>query len=392
MMNTLTVKFEENKFLNEREFSERVLSLKSMPLSAHIALTGRCDSCCRICPSIRPDRKVKPADLDNMIIEKLKISVFPFLLSCTLGGNNLGEIMVSDDFGSIIDEMDKYPQIKTSIGTSGTLLSKYASKIAQFIKHISISIDGATARTYERIRGFKFDQLMSGIKILMQEIKKNGSVCQVAFGFTALYENIHELPDLIRLAHSLGVHEVYVMLYRPNFEHERYQCLIYHQKYTNDIFDISSKIAKELGLELKQPRFPCPEETGIKEKVVKNNQNNAAICQVPWRRFSLDEQGLVSPCCSNPTVMGNLKRQSFEEIWNGKRYRRFRKKIVQNPDIYCLNCFQKDSRDIETNLLKVIGSSMPLATLVTSDIFKTVSSYKFLRPILPIVRKLSSRC
>lgn len=53
--------------------------------------------------------------------------------------------------------------------------------------------------------------------------------------------------------------------------------------------------------------------------------------------------GLVVPCCFDKDAthqLGDLKKQSFKEIWQNKQYHQFRQQLLQgrsNIDI-CANC------------------------------------------------------
>lgn len=51
-----------------------------------------------------------------------------------------------------------------------------------------------------------------------------------------------------------------------------------------------------------------------------------AACPYPWTMAVLRPDGAVVPCCHwiDPTVMGKLPEQSFEEVWNGPEYRQLR--------------------------------------------------------------------
>lgn len=52
-------------------------------------------------------------------------------------------------------------------------------------------------------------------------------------------------------------------------------------------------------------------------------------CGNPWTHVRIDVEGKIYPCCYNHTEMGDLTKQSFEEIWNGDLYTNIRKSIVK---------------------------------------------------------------
>ena len=48
-------------------------------------------------------------------------------------------------------------------------------------------------------------------------------------------------------------------------------------------------------------------------------------CPVPWNDVDIMATGEVAPChVFYDLVTGNLHEQSFEEIWNGEKYGKFR--------------------------------------------------------------------
>lgn len=61
-----------------------------------------------------------------------------------------------------------------------------------------------------------------------------------------------------------------------------------------------------------------------------NNKSHYAkqYCEYPWTSLTVMADGNVVPCTqisNNEIVLGNIKDNSLEEIWNGKKYEEFRK-------------------------------------------------------------------
>lgn len=61
------------------------------------------------------------------------------------------------------------------------------------------------------------------------------------------------------------------------------------------------------------------------------NPNDAppSQCGNPWTHVRVDVEGKVHPCCFIDDVMGDLRSENFEEIWNGPKYIALRKSIVE---------------------------------------------------------------
>lgn len=60
---------------------------------------------------------------------------------------------------------------------------------------------------------------------------------------------------------------------------------------------------------------------GAKEK----HPSGAPVCYFPWFRVHIRENGDVTPCCANNILMGNVAKDSFDEIWNGATTRDLRR-------------------------------------------------------------------
>ena len=60
------------------------------------------------------------------------------------------------------------------------------------------------------------------------------------------------------------------------------------------------------------------------------NQSHFAkqYCEYPWTSLSVMADGSVVPCTQDydvEMVLGNVREQTLEEIWNGEKYREFRR-------------------------------------------------------------------
>lgn len=65
------------------------------------------------------------------------------------------------------------------------------------------------------------------------------------------------------------------------------------------------------------------------DKNLKNHSHYAKqYCEYPWTSLTVMADGNVVPCTqisNNEIVLGNIKENTLEEIWNGKKYEEFRK-------------------------------------------------------------------
>lgn len=52
------------------------------------------------------------------------------------------------------------------------------------------------------------------------------------------------------------------------------------------------------------------------------------LCGNAWNHVHIKSDGLVYPCCFSDEVMGDLRRESFEKIWNGPKYQDLRESLT----------------------------------------------------------------
>jgi len=92
--------------------------------------------------------------------------------------------------------------------------------------------------------------------------------------------------------------------------------------------------------------LPKEKSTSRYQKIVNETNFNGPIsndCQRIYNSFIINSVGDVLPCASdsyNKYILGNISKQTIKEIWNGKRFRNFRKKVLtdqKNIDI-CQKC------------------------------------------------------
>lgn len=97
----------------------------------------------------------------------------------------------------------------------------------------------------------------------------------------------------------------------------KYFFLLAAQKAARKVFTLD----RVPGIGLVMERAPIPH-------VIPNDAPPPA-CGNPWTHVHVKEDGLVYPCCFSDEVMGDLRKQSFEEIWNGEKYQDLRRSLSE---------------------------------------------------------------
>jgi molybdenum cofactor biosynthesis enzyme MoaA len=119
-----------------------------------------------------------------------------------------GEPTLNPNLGIIYGRFKEFfPDAKISLISNATIPIR--GQIREAFAHadfIGLSMDGATAETYESIRkGAVYKNVVRNVRDIA-EMKKQGVNCEnLQLLFVAMDQNIHELPGMVRLAHSLGI-------------------------------------------------------------------------------------------------------------------------------------------------------------------------------------------
>ena len=301
--------------------SKRRSSFSTSPRSIQIECTTRCNLRCTFCE--RTYWTEKPADLKFDDVQKM-VSHLPKLKRVDLTG--IGESLINPYFFKIVEFL-KSRGIYVTLNDNFTLLSeKAARRIVELeVDQIFLSLDGATKETFEHIRvGADFDKVIFNTRQLMQikrkmatkkpEVKINTVVCST---------NYQEVPALVNLAHDMGIGMV------------QFVNVITFQNTENlNIKHINHKLQLKISQALNRAR-----QLGVVVKVELFDKLPVQQCDFPWKRNFVTYDGYVHPCCfttqsgdrlaHNRLSFGNLVEHSFEEIWQGKMYSKFRKKMQQ---------------------------------------------------------------
>ena len=80
--------------------------------------------------------------------------------------------------------------------------------------------------------------------------------------------------------------------------------------------------------------------------MTKKLSNTKYFCMSPWTHLHFLPNGDVIPCCLSPVseVVGNIKKQPLEEIWNSEKIKNMRINMLnEKPCSECKRCYDKES-------------------------------------------------
>jgi radical SAM protein with 4Fe4S-binding SPASM domain len=275
------------------------------------------------------------------------VDALPALSTVTLQG--LGEPLLAPD----LFEMVAYATARgcrVGFNTNATLLTRRRAErlVDAGLAWLHVSLDGATAATYEAIRdGARFETVVANLRGLVEVRRARGvEHPDVAVVFVAMRRNVAELPALVRLVADCGVRRVRVQnlshsfsdtdpagSYREIRDFAASEALWKDPRRAADVFAAAREDAERVGVDLRLPRLEdaSPPAAG------------APGCDWPWSSAYVTHTGRVQPCCmlmgGDRAVLGDLAERSFADIWHGDAYRDFRSALLsRRPPEVCRGC------------------------------------------------------
>ncbi|MEZ5041349.1 MAG: SPASM domain-containing protein [Saprospiraceae bacterium] len=288
------------------------------PFTISIEPTTACNLGCPECPSglknfSRPTGNLRPAFFRHTIDElsrELLYLIFYFQ----------GEPYINPAFL----EMVRYAHQKgiyTITSTNGHFLNEENARetILSGLDRLIISVDGTTQDVYENYRRKgKLDVVLQGARNVVKWKKQlNSKTPHLIFQFLVVKPNQHQIPDIYKLAKAIGIDEVKLKTAQ-----------VYNYELGNPLIPTIDRFARYRQRE--DGRY-----------VIKNQLLNH--CWKLWHACVITWDGIVVPCCFDKDAkhrLGDLKKQSFADIWQSPTYQAFRKKIFQgrNQIDICTNC------------------------------------------------------
>lgn len=235
-----------------------------------------------------------------------------------------------------------------ALATNGTLIdADVARKIRDSgVRRVSISLDGADAPTHDIFRGKgAFDRTIEGTRYLTEA----GVPFQI--NTTVANHNAHQMPATLDLAHRIGAQAMHLFLLVPvgcgmeiaedqQISPEKYEEILnwmYDAEMTQDI-ELKATCAphyfrivrqrqaqeRRLGIVRQRPGSLHRQANAGKSDHGGNGGHpggrhpmNAATkgCLAGTGVCFVSHRGEVFPCGYLPVEAGNIRRQSFREIW-----------------------------------------------------------------------------
>jgi pyrroloquinoline quinone biosynthesis protein E len=307
-----------------------------LPFSIDIEPTIRCNLKCPSCQS--PMIKREKMDLSFSLFKEI-LDQIPTLLEIKITG--MGEPLLNNDFFKMVDYAQR-KNISVFSFSNGKIIDKEVATqiIESGLREITISIDGATPKTHNRIRvGSNLEQVLEAVKLLVFS-RGRSRYPIISIWFVGRKSNIHELPDLLDICKKLKVDYLTFQHDLTFWGKEKWRRLM-----KEDALDRNIKFGEQIIKEaIKKAHY-----LGLKFIHFQKNKFHpkpGKQCYWPWQSCFVATNGEVVPCCliADPQVksLGDLSKERFRDVWNCKDYQEFRKMIreCRIPD-FCKDCYEE---------------------------------------------------
>jgi MoaA/NifB/PqqE/SkfB family radical SAM enzyme len=280
-------------------------------LNGTVIVTYRCNARCTMCNRYKaPSRPDEEIDIDT--IKKL-----PKMYFTNITG---GEPFIRQDLKDIVRELYKKSD-RIVISTNGYFTERIIDLCKEFPKiGIRISIEGLED-TNNEIRGLE-DGFNKGYNTLIK-LRKLG-MKDVGFGMTVQDRNANDLVPLYDLSNRMGMefataslHNSFYFVEAKNIIHDRMMVAQNFEKLINELLKSNSP----------KKWFRAYFNHGLINYIF--GQKRLLPCDMSFDTFFIDPYGDVMPCngTKDKEVMGNLKEQKWDDLWNSEQALSVRKKV-----------------------------------------------------------------
>ena len=299
-----TAVVEGEKTMGRKQNSEK-------KLNGTVIVTYRCNARCSMCNRYKAPSKPE----EEISIETIK--KLPKMYFTNITG---GEPFIRTDLKEIVRELYKKSD-RIVISTNGFFTDRIVELCKEFPQvGIRISIEGLE-QTNNEIRGLP-NGYQRGYSTL-KKLRKMG-MKDVGFGMTVQDKNAPDLVPLYQISNQMGMefataslHNSFYFVEAKNIIHDRPMVAKNFEKLVNELLRSNSP----------KKWFRAYFNHGLINYIY--GQKRLLPCDMSFDTFFIDPYGDVMPCngTKDKEVMGNLNRQSWEELWNSPEAEKVRKKV-----------------------------------------------------------------
>ncbi len=334
---------------HEAAESTRQRSAKRLPVCLYLETTNRCNLLCTTCPRTYEELE-PPADMPWSLFTKI-VDQIPDLGRAVLHG--VGEPMLVRNLPRMVRYL-KDRGVYVLFNTNGTVLNDRNGRalIDAGLDELRVSLDASNRRSYIAVRGKDyFDKILKNVRRFREMQEREGhELPRVSAWLTGLRETLPELPEFVRVAHDIGVREVYlqrvVFFEKDAIGLARPDQALFDRMEAEDAHYLrdAEQLAQNFGMTFSASGAASEPGTSLERKA---DSNPWSLCRRPWTVMYITANGRALPCCIAPFsqrgyenyTLGDATQDTLRDIWNGESYQNFREALLSDkPPDACASC------------------------------------------------------
>ncbi|MEM2174867.1 MAG: radical SAM protein [Candidatus Micrarchaeia archaeon] len=340
-MNSL---IEENKKLNDLEYQNKEIYLKSYPLTLFVQLDAPCTQNCIFCSR---EKYYRYFDFDEFR-EKFEPKLYEALIRAErINLTGSGELLLLPRIKEILGYFNQF-EAEKMFATNGSTLSAWIFDFLiesnnKYIIHISLH--SCDRKTHTLVAGIdNFDVILHNLDYI-RNVKEFAKNITINFIFVLTNKNIVYLPDFIKFAKEYKADAVIAYYnYIYTLSQKEISCF-FCKELTNEKFEEASRIAKEVGIKLFLPP---------KFNQVRQENYNDRICREAWSNLMINFKGDIICCDAARDSYENILEKNFMDVWNGKYFIELRKSLINKTNSCFELCFRANPSSVDKFLSHLI--------------------------------------
>jgi MoaA/NifB/PqqE/SkfB family radical SAM enzyme len=305
------------------------------PFDAVIAVTYRCNARCQMCNiwQVKDHDDCKPEDYR--------------IIPNTLRHINIsgGEPFLRSDLPDIVRVVsERNPKAHILVSSNGFQPSRTVESVRRMLSYhqnlgVGISIDGIGAM-HDKVRGIPgaFEKSTETVRRLREEL----GLRDIRIAFTLQDDNVGHLLDVFELSKKLGTQFTWVVAQTSSH---------YFQNTENSSGHWSGGTQVQgnvLELISRQLRSAKPKDWARAffshgNLLRARNEPRPIRCKAASSFFFIGPRGDVHACNARNLPLGNIRKQSWVEIWNGKHADEVREEVSRCTDNCWMVCTARSS-------------------------------------------------
>jgi radical SAM protein with 4Fe4S-binding SPASM domain len=310
------------------------------PVILQVEITSRCNLKCKMCPLTTAGTLSggDPGPWADAVWEQVRG------WAAAVGRVNFcgyGEPFLHPEFLEYLHDLDARG-VRTSFSTNGIAVTESTAAALADLRHlerVNVSIDSPDPAAYKKIRGGDVALALRGLRRLRTFLPAD----RLTVSSVVIRTNLRTLYHFPEQLAAIGVTD-YVL--QPLLE---FNVALDGETPVSEgefvaALHATAAVGSVVGVRVHHDAGQS--ETARKALALADDQPftpaRTRQCVSPWGTPFVDKDGRVFPCCSadGTAVLGNLNRNTLDEVWNGEAFERFRRDLVGGSDIpdVCRRC------------------------------------------------------